>query len=164
MTTIDSIELSGTTDVYAQLFAWYLEDQCPNQDCSAVYDRATKGCKEREYDQSECEQGLKQSIDIYCTIGNNSNICNPLLSTWALVGMAIGVVILLGLILGVAIYCIKKRKKTKNQQKNSGTTTTGTTNGSTATGGNNNGGTLEQGRGTGTTTNNNANTGVTGRY
>ncbi|ULT98600.1 hypothetical protein L3Y34_000163 [Caenorhabditis briggsae] len=71
MKTIDSIELSSTTDVYAQLFAWYFEDQCPNQDCSSVYDRANKGCKERLYDQQECANGLKQSIDIYCTIGNN---------------------------------------------------------------------------------------------
>ncbi|CAO4368266.1 unnamed protein product [Caenorhabditis nigoni] len=163
METINSIELSSTTAGYAQLFAWYLEDRCPDQDCSAVYDRANKGCEERLYDKVECANGLKESIDIYCTIGNNSNICNPLLSTWALVGLAIGVILIV-LFVGVAIYCIKKRKKAKNQQKNSGTTTTGTTNGSTATGGNNDGGTLEQGRGTGTTTNNNANTGVTGRY
>ncbi|PIC40919.1 hypothetical protein B9Z55_008514 [Caenorhabditis nigoni] len=180
MKIIESIQLSDTVDVFEQLFAWYLENQCPNKDCSAVYNRASKGCQERRYDQDPCGQGLKQSLDLYCNMdgGDKIKMCEghrtttTAITTTAqpfpkamIVGVAVGGIIFLGILVGVVIYCIKKHKKAKNNMNNSGTTTAGTTNMSTATGGKTKVTTRTR-TGTGTTTKKNANTGVgvTARY
>ncbi|EGT54722.1 hypothetical protein CAEBREN_04414 [Caenorhabditis brenneri] len=120
-------------DVYKKLFDRYFEKECHSGDCSSVRERVDCSILGDAKSVEPCKEGLESAYNMH----QKSN-----LTTFIIIGAAVGVVLLIAAFVVVFFFCKKKKKNGPNASgmtsggtsKTNSMTKSGTTKQTTTTG------------------------------